>query len=45
MIAGRRPDSLRQRGGYISRQGFRIVARKGERDGVQGYYVWAEKRP
>lgn len=29
--------------GHLAAEGLRTRSRKGERDGVKGFYVWAEK--
>lgn len=43
-IVGRRAsDVFRSPNSYLSRRGFRIHQRTGERNGVAGQYIWATK--
>ena len=42
-VAGGEPKGLRNKHGYLTKRGFRVSQRAGERDGVQGYYVRASK--
>lgn len=32
------------RSSYLRNRGYRVVSRKGERDGIPGVYLWAERR-
>lgn len=42
-IVGKRPVSLTSsRSSYAARRGYRIHVGMGERNGVQGYYAWAD---
>ena len=38
-----RQDSVQRRFESARRRGYRVHTHKGERNGVQGVYVWAEK--
>jgi hypothetical protein len=35
--------SVQQKRSYLRSRGFAVVAREGERNGVKGVYVWAER--